>query len=84
MVSVERAASVRVEDGRLIYFYILFSFTFSYPFIFLFLDLELRVSIILYMTVTNCYMSLSHDHISQKNIKDSGIMMLYHISFRVG
>jgi len=31
-----------------------------------------------------CHMSLLHNYILQKNIKDSRIMILYHIFFRIG
>jgi len=45
-------------------------------FYFYFLDLGLGVSV----TFTNCHISQSHNHVSQKNIKGSRIIMLFYMS----
>ena len=72
-----------------IYFH--FFFLFLFLFIFLFLNLELEISIILYMTVTNCYTSVTQSHVIQKTIESFRTMILgymltniIYIFFRVG
>ena len=60
-----------------IYFY--FFLLFYFLFILFYFSLRVRVSVISHMTVTNCYISWSHNHMSQKNIKYSEIIMSYHI-----